>query len=122
MKEIDRAICLELEKALSENEDKSFVELLYDLGIIAPDLDMNESSESTYERVKASIKIPIPKTAEECLNSIKDMCKAATRVYNNEEFYEDDCDRFMGECIMAERILGVLSQYEAFRDLVNHEK
>ena len=115
MNETDRAICIELEKALEDNkEGRSFIELLYDLGVIAPDLDMNEPSEVTYKRVKEKVGAFIPKNPVEALEKIEMICKEAVRTYDNEEFYEDDCDRFLGESIMAQNVLEVIDELDAY--------
>lgn len=42
------------------------------------------------------------------LKQIVEKCKEAIKIYNNEEFYEDDCDSFLGESIMAQQILDLL--------------
>lgn len=115
MKEIDRAICLELEKALAEAKgEKSFIQILEEIGVLAPTTDPSESSEDTYARVKEHIGEIVPKTPEEALGQIERICKEAVNIYDNEEFYEDDCDRFMGESIMAERVLEVIQKFDAF--------
>ena len=119
MLEINRAICLELERALEENDkDKTFIELLYDLGVISPNLDMNESSETTYERMKDKISEVIPKSPIECLRQIERVCSEAVKAYDNEEFYEDDCDTFMGESIMAQKVLEIIEKFDTFVKMV----
>ena len=45
MKEVNRALCLELEQLLATEEDKNFVEALYDLGVIDANLRPEEYSE-----------------------------------------------------------------------------
>ena len=117
MREVDRAICLEIEKALCEYKDKSFIELLYELEVISPELNVNEDSEITYARIKKKIENVIPITAEECLNAIKKACEQAVRIYDNEEFYEDDCDRFLGESTMAQKVLELICSYESFQEM-----
>ena len=42
------------------------------------------------------------------LKQIVEKCKNAIKTYENEEFYEDDCDRFLGECSMARDVLDIL--------------
>lgn len=42
------------------------------------------------------------------LKQIVEKCEKAIKTYENEEFYEDDCDRFLGECSMARDILDLL--------------
>ena len=120
MKEIDRDICLELEKAIEENQDKSFVELLYELGVIAPEMSTDEASEITYERMKDKIKEIIPKSATDCLRRIEKICKNAVDTYDNEEFYEDDVDKFLGESMMAQTVLDVIDQYKAYLGMIEH--
>lgn len=45
-------------------------------------------------------------TISNCLiKQVIEKCKEAVRTYDNEEFYEDDCDRFFGESAMAQEIL-----------------
>ena len=118
MKEVDRAICLELEKALSESEDKSFVEILYELGVIDANLDMNESSDSTWERMSKKLSNAVPKTPLECISVVEKICDEAVRTYDNEEFYEDDCDRFLGESILAQRVLDIIGQFRAYAQML----
>lgn len=118
MKEIDRDICLELEKAIEENQDKSFVELLYELGVIAPEMSTDEASEITYKRMKDKIKEIVPKSPIDCLRRIEKICKNAIDTYDNEEFYEDDADKFLGESMMAQTVLDVIDQYEAYLKMV----
>lgn len=43
------------------------------------------------------------------INQIKEICEQAINTYNNEQFYDDDADIFMGENIMADRILNIIS-------------
>lgn len=122
MKEVNRAICLELEQLLSNDTDKNFVEALYDLGVIDVNLRPDEDSEETWQRVKGNIEDPIPRTEKECLDIIYKICKEAVRTYDNEEFYEDDCDKFMGESIMAQRILDLLYKLDAYKKMVEDDK
>ena len=43
---------------------------------------------------------------EECLlQKVVKLCMDSVKTYNNEEFYDDDRDIFIGESIMAENIL-----------------
>ena len=125
MLDINRAICLEVERALEEstNKNKTFIETLYELGIISPNLDMNESSETTYGRMKERIVEVVPKTPIECLRQIERICNDAIRTYDNEEFFEDDCERFMGESIMAQNVIEIIAQVDSFvKMLEEHEK
>ena len=123
MKEVDRAICLEVEKALTEcGEDKSFVEILYDLGVIAPEMETDEASEITYDRVKEKVGTVIPKTPIDCIKQIEMVCHEAIDAYDREEFYEDDCDSFMGESMMAEKILEIIGQFDAFVKMVAQDE
>ena len=42
----------------------------------------------------------------DCLiKQVIEKCNEAVRTYDNEEFYEDDCDRFLGESAFAQEIL-----------------
>lgn len=122
MKEVNRAICLALEQLLSEEEDKNFVEALYDLGVIEANLSPDEDSEVTWKRVKENTEDPVPRTEKECLEAIHKICAEAVRVYDNEEFYEDDCDRFMGESIIAQNIIEIINKFEAYEDMAKHDK
>lgn len=45
---------------------------------------------------------------EQQFNIIKSICQKAVNIYNNNEFYEDDSDKFLGECNIAQQILEVL--------------
>lgn len=122
MKEVNRAICLELERILSEEEDKNFVEALYDLGVIDVNLRPDEHSEVTWKRVKENTEDPVPRTEKGCLEAIQKICREAVRIYDNEEFYEDECDRFMGESIIAQNIIEVINKFEAYRDMAENDK
>ena len=43
---------------------------------------------------------------DNCLiKQVIEKCNEAISTYDNEEFYEDDCDRFLGESAMAQEIL-----------------
>ena len=42
------------------------------------------------------------------LKQIVDKCTKAIEIYANNNFYDDDRDRFMGESFMAEKILELL--------------
>lgn len=48
----------------------------------------------------------------ELINRIIQECQEAIDTYDKEEFYEDDCDKFMGESFMAQRILDLIEENE----------
>lgn len=48
----------------------------------------------------------------ELIEKIKAECQEAIDTYDKEEFYEDDCDKFMGESFMAQRILDLIEENE----------
>ena len=50
------------------------------------------------------------------INQIKEMCEQAIKNYDNEQFYDDDADIFMGESIMANRILNMISSKDKNND------
>ena len=49
---------------------------------------------------------------ESLINKIKTECQEAIDTYDREQFYEDDCDEFMGESLMAQRILDLIEENE----------
>lgn len=42
-------------------------------------------------------------------------CQEAMETYDKEQFYEDDCDIFEGEAIMANRIMTIIQNYAGER-------
>lgn len=48
----------------------------------------------------------------ELIEKIKAECEEAINTYDREEFYEDDCDKFLGESFMAEKILDLIQEFE----------
>lgn len=48
----------------------------------------------------------------ELIEKIKAECQEAIDTYDKEQFYEDDCDKFLGESFMAERILDLIQENE----------
>ena len=50
------------------------------------------------------------------------VCHEAIDAYDREEFYEDDCDSFMGESMMAEKILEIIGQFDAFVKMVAQDE
>ena len=46
------------------------------------------------------------------MKQVIDKCKETIKIYNNEEFYEDDADIFMGESNMASVILDMFNIQE----------
>ena len=42
------------------------------------------------------------------LKKIVEECEKACKIYDREEHYDDDADKFMGEAIFAERILSLI--------------
>jgi hypothetical protein len=48
----------------------------------------------------------------ELIEKIKAECQEAIDAYDKEQFYEDDCDKFMGESFMAQRILELIKEKE----------
>lgn len=49
---------------------------------------------------------------ESLINKIKAECQEAIDTYDKEQFYEDDCDKFLGESFMAQRILDLIQENE----------
>lgn len=49
---------------------------------------------------------------ETLINKIKAECQEAIDTYDKEQFYEDDCDKFLGESFMAQRILDLIEENE----------
>ena len=47
----------------------------------------------------------------ELIKKIREECSEAVRTYEQEEFYEDDCDRFMGESCIAQRVLEIIEDF-----------
>ena len=99
-----------------------FIQGLWALGVISAEGEdkFYEESEDTFKTIKKffaeALGQPIPCNLQEACAMIKEKCKEAIRIYDNEEFYEDDCDRFLGESAMAEEILEILDNYETFKD------
>ena len=48
----------------------------------------------------------------ELINRIIRECQEAIDTYDKEQFYEDDCDKFLGESFMAQRILDLIEENE----------
>ena len=48
----------------------------------------------------------------ELIEKIIQECQEAIDTYDKEQFYEDDCDKFMGESFMAQRILDLIKENE----------
>ena len=48
----------------------------------------------------------------ELIEQIKAECQEAIDTYDKEQFYEDDCDIFKGEAIMANRIMQLIQENE----------
>jgi len=48
----------------------------------------------------------------ELIEKIRKECKEAMETYDKEQFYEDDCDIFEGEAIMANRIMEMIQEFE----------
>lgn len=48
----------------------------------------------------------------ELIEKIIQECQEAIDTYDKEQFYEDDCDKFMGESFMAQRILDLIQENE----------
>ena len=48
----------------------------------------------------------------ELIEKIKAECQEAIDTYVREQFYEDDCDKFLGESFMAQRILDLIEENE----------
>lgn len=49
---------------------------------------------------------------ESLINKIKAECQEAIDTYDKGQFYEDDCDIFKGEAIMANRIMQLIQENE----------
>lgn len=50
--------------------------------------------------------------SSDLIEKIKKECQEAIDTYDKEQFYEDDCDIFKGEAIMANRILELIKEKE----------
>ena len=114
-------ILIELEKKLNKEDSMDFIEALWDLGIVdnAENLPISESSEDTLARMRTKVEEEdkaAPKSSAECLERIKVICKEAIANYDNESFFEDDVDKFMGESIMAENVMDIIDSYEKYRE------
>lgn len=48
----------------------------------------------------------------ELINKIIRECQEAIDTYGKEQFYEDDCDKFLGESFMAQRIMDLIEENE----------
>ena len=48
----------------------------------------------------------------ELIEQIKAECQEAIDAYDKEQFYEDDCDKFLGESFMAQRIIDLIQENE----------
>ena len=48
----------------------------------------------------------------ELIDLIRKECQEAIETYDQERFYEDDCDKFLGESFMAERVLNLIQEFE----------
>lgn len=46
----------------------------------------------------------------ELIEKLKAECQEAIDTYDKEQFYEDDCDIFKGEAIMANRIMQLIKE------------
>ena len=46
------------------------------------------------------------------IERIKQECQEVMDTYDKEQFYEDDCDIFEGEAIMANRIMEMIQEFE----------
>ena len=51
----------------------------------------------------------------EMIERLKAECQEAMETYDKEQFYEDDCDIFEGEAIMANRIMTIIQNYAGER-------
>ena len=49
------------------------------------------------------------------IEEIRKKCEDAIETYARDEFYEDDCDIFLGESNMASIILDLIASYEGER-------
>ena len=102
-----------LDKFFTQNPHMRFIQGLWSLGIIERDKDdFYEESRETLEQAREIIalgkRIKRPCTLEEACAMIREKCNEAIGIYDNEEFYEDDCDLFLGEKSMAETVLEIL--------------
>ena len=48
----------------------------------------------------------------ELIEKIKAECQEAIYTYDKEQFYEDDCDKFLGESFIAQRIIDLIQENE----------
>ena len=112
--EINKEILEALELKLKADEGIEFIEALWDLGIVPEDQVAWVSSEEILSNVNKAIKEEekYPKSEAECLQEIEEICKEAKAIYDNDNFFEDDRDRFMGEASIAEDVLEVIGQYK----------
>ena len=104
-----------IENKIEANKGSTFMEILWDLGIAGTPEDCYEDSEDTLSRMNKKLaEKNYPKSYEECLEQIKKVCDEAIKSYDNEEFYEDDCDKFLGESNMAQNVMEIIDNYEEY--------
>ena len=122
MKQANKIILEALELKLEAEEDIEFIEALYELKIVGEHNNW-EPSEETVERLEKVLaeEDSYPKTESECLERIEKVCQEAEQTYDNENFYEDDVDTFMGEASMARDVLEIIDQYK-YAEKVNRIK
>lgn len=104
-----------------KNKDIRFIQGLWILGIADGNDLFHEESLKTLAKIEKKLKGNLPCTEQECLDKIREKCEEAIKTYANEEFYEDDCDQFLGESNMAETILDIVNGYELMKGLRAHE-
>ena len=105
-----------IENKIEANKDWSFMSVLYDLDIIDESEVCYEESDVTLGRMnKALSEKNYPKSKEECLEQIKAVCKEAVENYDQEKFFEDDRDRFLGESCMAQNVQEIIDNFEEYQ-------
>ena len=106
-----------------KNKDLRFIQGLWALGIIEAEEEdkFYEESVKTLAKIEKKLKGDLPCTEGELLDIIRKKCEEAIKTYSNNEFYEDDCDLFLGESNMAEIILDVVNGYELMKGVLADE-
>lgn len=107
-----------------ENKDLRFIQGLWALGIVNAEGEdkFYEESIKTLAKVEKKLKGDLPCSEEELLDRIREKCEEAIRAYSRNEFFEDDCDLFLGESNMAETILDIVNGYELMKGVLKDDK
>ena len=104
-----------------KNKDLRFIQGLWALGVADGSDLFYEESIKTLAKIEKKLKGDLPCTEGELLDIIRKKCEEAIKTYSNNEFYEDDCDLFLGESNMAETILDVVNGYELMKGVLADE-